>query len=161
MSNLLAQTSASFIEWLAPALMVAGLVMLALIALLMFRGQRSWETQQPAQAADERLASLDSGIGDVQQQLGALAARLGEIEDELHNMSFDREHRRAVGPSVLHAPAAIEKKACASPDALTQQIHELHDAGHDAVDIARRLEAPIGNVELVLALRAIRADAGA
>jgi len=38
-------------------------------------------------------------------------------------------------------------------DALAQRVYDLADAGHDAHEIARRLDEHIGKVELILALR--------
>lgn len=107
--------------------------------------------------ADERLGPLEGLNGREGQagQVGQAAqgeaqASLERISEEFHRSQAVRRENRRRGPSEPLGEGADGSSGGDSP--LARQIMDLSSQGLSALDIARRLERPVGEIELVLSL---------
>ncbi len=169
----------SLTDSLGSALVVAGVMVLIFVLLRRIRQARtkSSAVQEPAKERIDRLQAGARTASDVH----ALAARaqesVQEIVTRLENRAvrlealldkadariaaLERLAEDANGPTepvralpdldgAARAPSNPEPPTM---DPLHQRVHALADEGLSAVDIARRVDRPTGQVELILALR--------
>lgn len=101
-------------------------------------------------AARHEIDELKRLTAELTRELDGRAARL----ESLINRAERTQH------AFMPAPEP-ERPAPASPsDPGQQQVHQLADMGLAPVEIARRLQIPTGQVELILSLRARTAAPG-
>jgi septal ring factor EnvC (AmiA/AmiB activator) len=91
---------------------------------------------------DDKYARLQDTIRDADQRIFALRA--------LHQAITTHANPEAAAPS----PAAPAIETPAEPDSLNSRVHALADQGLTPLEIAGRVEHPIGEVQLILNLRA-------
>jgi hypothetical protein len=151
--------------WLPQTLMIFGVVMITWMMLRMLWRRRRRQGLEDRGSPSERLAELhrradqravvDSFLADAQElterlasQLDAKAARIEKLLEDadgairrLEGVRRDGVDRSANGRPEAHA------------DPMTRRVYELSDEGREPVQIARELNQPIGQVELILALR--------
>jgi len=116
------------------------------------------ELRGAIEEADRRIASLSELIGS-SQRAGGVAATSGQ-SPVLRGRSAmndsapqpDPVHTRLEEPIADPCMSAVEN-AASDPDVRAGRIHRLADQGLTAPEIARRLEEPLGEVELILNLR--------
>lgn len=157
--------------WLPWALVGVGGAVLAVVLLMVLRGgragKRSDDGHEHRQSAAE-LADLKSQLLEVKrlaatvaddldrraERLERLIAQADELlegtERETYTSSNTSPGGLTRGERLRSAPAP----AAPSPtDDLAQRVFMLADEGRSAVQIAQVLRQPVGNVELMLALR--------
>ncbi len=109
---------------------------------------------------DTRFAKLEASIVDADKRIAALRILLDAARAAGASLGLPDELPRPT--PATGAPAAERKRAPESPDALSREerIYQLSDQGHSARQIAQRLEEPVGEVELILNLRAATGGSG-
>lgn len=103
--------------------------------------------RQVSAQLDTRAMKLELLIKEADEKI----ARLQALSPE------ETQQVMAAAESALSAHASHELPRAAAPAAVEsryQSIYELADQGASAVDIARQLDRPRGEIELILALRA-------
>lgn len=110
--------------------------------------------EQLIRDADDRIARL--------QSVGEWLDRSGTVEKEpgiaLSKLSHGQSHQPEARPGPI-MPANLVATAPAkttSGSRRYEEIYALADAGHSSAAIASRLNSPVGEVELILGLRAQR-----
>lgn len=160
---LAAETGSSLNSWTSTALLAAGtaLAVFVLLRSLRKRAARQRASGTPreridriqTEAAARRLTeSYSADAVELTERLAAvLDAKAAAIEKLLEDAD------RAVARLKRHVASArsTPQSLVADPetDPSHRQIHELADQGLGPIQIARTLNKPIGQVELVLALR--------
>ena len=96
---------------------------------------------------DMRAAKLELLIKEADEKLAALAAATGRGT----TTPFEDAAVEAMASTTL--PAAEKPVVPASPPRQHADVYQLADQGHTAQEIARQLQRPSGEVELILALR--------
>lgn len=146
-------------------LMVAGILLLVIILMSKQknRGRRSTPASEPTQRlADLRQAaagreSLDSVKVDVEELAHRLASQLDNKAARIEKLIADADDRLSrLEQSVAAQPAApvmMPTLTNQHDDPTRARIYELADKGHTPIEIARQLDQPTGNVELILSLR--------
>lgn len=172
--------STAAVDWLAPVLMVVGVIMLGLILTFSIRGKidrRNADRPTPR----ERIEQLKSAAHRHDDIHGAkaealdvaqdLAARVTSRAERLEQLIAEADERIARleaafptpasrAPESQPPPALSETNSASSTaagvktdDPLTSEVYQLADAGRSPLEIARELDEQIGKVELILALR--------
>jgi hypothetical protein len=88
---------------------------------------------------------LDAKSAEVERLLAEADRRIAELKR--------LQGEEGAGRPPLRLSSASTPGAALPEDPLARSVYALADAGHAPPDIARRLNEPIGKVELVLALR--------
>jgi hypothetical protein len=112
--------------------------------------------QRLAAAMDARAARLETLIREADDRLRRLeAARFAQAAATAESQVFEPRHAEpARPPTALAGARALGPSFDAEPDdPVHRQVFTLADQGLPALDIARRLGQPTGQVELILALR--------
>lgn len=97
---------------------------------------------------DTRSAKLETLIHEADEKIAALAA-LSEAAAGTNGAPMPMAHHEARAPQLESAPIPPPPTI----DPRHQEVYELADGGGAAPDIARQLNRPRGEVELILALR--------
>lgn len=112
-------------------------------------------------------ARIESDLRETVIELENLARRInGEIETKYRKLEAvirDADARIAELSRLSRTSESLERDPHSAPDNRIgtrdskrtdrQAVYALADAGHDAAEIARRLERPEGEIEMLLALR--------
>lgn len=101
---------------------------------------------------EAKAVRVESLLDLAEQRLADYQARLAELESRaalLDRASNPDQARTAPGSSTPHYPSP----AMPAADPLHRRVHELADQGLSPVEIARRIDRPTGQIELILALR--------
>jgi hypothetical protein len=133
-----------------------------------------WEVQMH-ETAREITARIDSKLGLLEQlirdaddriaRLQTVSERLdrsGTVEKEpaiaLAKLSHTQSHQPAPRPgsTMPVAPVATPPAKTTAASRRYEEIYALADAGHNSAAIASQLNSPVGEVELILGLRAQR-----
>jgi septal ring factor EnvC (AmiA/AmiB activator) len=164
-------------DWLPTLLMVAGVLILGVLAGLMIRDRRdaqrannACETQFDQNQFEESreilaglasaVDSLDAALSQLRQQASQTQQRLDHLETRLR--AIDQASRSNAHPTIPHPAAQVsEIKSQTSQTgvnqsdaaAFAQSVLALSDSGRTPIEIAHALHEHIGKVELVLALR--------
>ena len=145
---------------IAPAMIVVGVLVLAVILMVSLRrGRPRPEIESPhdiverAKAAAERPTAENAAVELLEltrrlsAQLDTKAARLEQLIDDAQQIIDAMQPERAA-----EAPPASSEPA--SPDDhFTANVYRMADDGRSPVEIAQALDEQVGKVELVLALR--------
>jgi hypothetical protein len=122
-------------------------------------------TRQLTAQLDTRAAKLEILLREADEKLVALRAETGRSSEEVGQHALQSRHSVDRG---FHAPAedhsdrlllsntASSATALAESDGRHAAIYELADEGNNAHEIARQLDRPSGEIELILALRSGR-----
>ena len=107
---------------------------------------------------DTRAAKLEALLREADEKLAALRAETGRGEPEdAPARAVDRGfHSPADEPAdvqLVVASSSARAATLAETDARHAAVYALADDGHSAHDIARQLDRPSGEIELILALR--------
>ncbi len=131
-----------------------------------------WEVQMHETAReitariDSKLSLLDQLIRDADdriarlQSVGEWLERSGTVEKEpsiaISKLSHVQSHQPAPrpGPTMSAAAVATAPAKTTAASRRHEEIYALADAGHSSAAIASRLNSPVGEVELILGLRA-------
>jgi hypothetical protein len=108
-------------------------------------------TVQEAELLDtaQRLtAQMDARICAVEQLLEEADIRIAELKRLTAGAAAPSR-----SPSPLAAAPSTPRMPAAAAHPLAGEIYALADQGHDATEIARRLDEQTGKVQLILALR--------
>ena len=134
-------TATTIARW-APYLLAVGVVALGVLFYLALR------TRSP-EAPDDHDSRRDAG------ELIEVAARLeSQLDTKAERLeTLVEEARRLVDQLERHAAASRAAPGAGAGDPLSRSVHELADQGLSSVEIAQRLDEPVGKIELVLALR--------
>ena len=114
-----------------------------------------WEVQMH-DTARELAGQLDSKMRALQVLIAEADRAAGRLEAALQaNGSGDVKAERPPDESAPPCPAPVaDGSVDATPDPRCEEIYMLSDYGLPATEIARRLGSPVGEVELILGLRA-------
>lgn len=104
------------------------------------------EASAEGATASEIAGSVLSGLDARAERLERLLADADERIKDLERL----ERLRSRAPTIEPAPRPPEGSSS------TQRIYDLADQGHGPVAIAREVNRPIGEVELILAVRGAR-----
>jgi hypothetical protein len=133
-----------------------------------------WEVQMHETAReitariDSKLGLLEQLIRDADDRIARLQTvsewldRSGTVEKEpsiaLAKLSHTQSHQPTFEPgsTMPIAPIAAAPAKTAAVSRRYEEIYALADAGHNSAAIASRLNSPVGEVELILGLRAQR-----
>lgn len=97
---------------------------------------------------DQLLADLDARATRLEGLIAKAEVTIGTLQAEIrHAETMPRESIEAKPRVRVTPPEPLIS------DPVHQQVYQLSDAGYGPVDIARRLQQPTGQVELILALR--------
>lgn len=115
---------------------------------------------------DTRAAKLEVLLREADEKLAALRAEAGrplEVVGEPRELpprhSVDRGFHRPLvesDDSLLLTHTPVRSTPTVETDARHAAVYELADEGHSAHEIARHLDRPSGEIELILALRSGR-----
>jgi len=97
------------------------------------------------QDMDRLLLDLDARSTRLEGLIVRAEQRIGELERVLATPARETIEAKPRGRVMTSEPQVA--------DPIHQQVYQLRDAGYAPVDIARRLQQPTGQVELILALR--------
>ena len=145
-------------------LLVGGVLVVIIVLMRMTRRQQARAAQQADGPADRTQAahaahSVREQLDELMVQLEELArATNGQIETRFTKLEVvlrEADQKIARLESLL---TQLDGRLPAPPPTPQvrpehQQVYDLADAGKGAVDIARDLARPVGEVELILALR--------
>lgn len=160
-------------SWVAPTVSTAALILGIWLVVSQLRAASKGKLggAAPRQARAERdvqreeVGGVDAdGLRSLQQELDQLIQDLDSRSSRLENLIARAEEKIdelqqavAVQPREMVESKPRQRQIIAEPlisDPVHQQVYQLSDAGYSPVDIARRLQQPTGQVELILALRA-------
>ena len=168
------------LDWLPAGLMVLGVLLLCVLILTRASGRRAGRREELSprerieeiKAAHGRIDGVHAGSAQLHDVARDLAARLNNRAERLEQLIVEADERIArlddLVPQQEQAPGSPPVAATEAPappwpdetpprrrtlDPVTESVYELADAGHDPIQIARRLDEQIGKVELILALR--------
>ncbi|MCB1280722.1 MAG: hypothetical protein KDB18_04300 [Salinibacterium sp.] len=159
-------------ETMASGLMVVGVLGLVFILFRNIRRQKQKESQFDV-PAKERLQSIRSEAASTNDlhgmtaraqesvqtlitQLENKAVRLEALLDRAEAKISEYEARLERAEPVSPPPSPVPASENPSPlpiDPLHRRVHALADQGLDPVEIARQVDRPTGQIELILALR--------
>lgn len=151
-------------SWLPWVLVGMGVVVLGVVLVMLVRGRGSAGAAGNGRAAGEvadlrnQLVEVKKLAATVADDLDRRAARLERLiaqADEVLEGGRERGERVADEPVQRGGPtrARSAEAGLAPVDDLAQRVFALADQGRSAVQIAQALRQPVGNVELMLALR--------
>ena len=142
-TTLLLAQSIPLIEWLAPALMAAGLFLLLVIAVLLARRPKVISTRHP----DDQQTGLQQLI-DARQELQDERQRVAELIGVAQRLASKSDDKAAL----LNQLITQADERLASLDGLPSSgaIESSSQAGHDPAGIAHELDETQGQVELVI-----------
>ncbi len=103
---------------------------------------------------DQRATRLEALLRDADQRIAELRRLHDETPAPLANARPTSSN--ATNPTDANAHSAPISATPASEigdDPLSRSVYALADAGHNSIEIARRLKEHVGKVELILALR--------
>jgi hypothetical protein len=151
------------------------------VAALRERSDRTCDPQvmiaQTQQIAQRLVTQVEAKAARIQGLLDHAEARLVHYEKVIHDLEargaaleqtlqhhLQQNFQQTGTQPQMHTPAQPQSHTLsgagqgsgAAPqriDPLHQRVHELADQGLDSIEIARRIERPTGQVELILALR--------
>lgn len=178
----LAVSAPSMVQW--GLLLVAGVIVVAIIWSSQRKMSRAARMPNPTDLAAmsdrNRLASATRNLEELLTELDDLSRRIhGRLDSRIARLeTLIREADRRIADlsspehDAARAAAAIDvtlsaespatpAKAEAAPDDRQAAIHRLADGGLTPAEIATELNQPLGEIELILALRRVRARAGA
>lgn len=140
--------------WLPWALVGVGGVLLTAVLVTMLRARASHRAGGGELAdLEHRLIEVKKLAATVADDLDRRAQRLERLiarADELLERDGGAEDRPSAQTRSAQRPPATPTTAV---DDLALRVFELADRGHSALQIAQALRQPIGNIELMLALR--------
>lgn len=142
--------------WLPWLLVGVGGVLLAGVAVMLLRG-RGTKTEDPRAAAE--LADLKNRLVEVKKLAATVADDLDRRAERLERLIAQADELLERGQEENRPPVKGSRgRALSAPpvDDLAQRVFALADEGHSALQIAQVLRQPVGNVELMLALRGER-----
>ncbi|HZN66770.1 MAG TPA: hypothetical protein VFB66_15875 [Tepidisphaeraceae bacterium] len=122
-------------------------------------------TRQLTAQLDTRAAKLEILLREADEKLAALRAEAGRSPEGVgqHELSLRHSVDRGFHPPaqdhhdrLLLSNTAVSSTALAETDRRHAAIYEMADEGHNAHEIARQLDRPSGEIELILALRSGR-----
>ena len=93
---------------------------------------------------------------DVDQRANRLESLLREADQKIAELGRFQSQAAAVDTRRIDPPQSntpSPQMTSGTDDPLARSIYVLADAGHDSLEIARRLKEHVGKVELILALR--------
>lgn len=165
-------------ENLSILLIALGSVMLMIVIFRMLRRSSARQRRQPEPAeartasaapasrgqSPERLERLMSDAEELTRRLAAhlenkaaqLDELLGQVDartEELRSLLDNADRVSSAASSALAPERPPEAEVSSSADPMHRKVYELADQGLDPVDIARSVDRPTGQVELILALR--------
>lgn len=160
-------------SWVAPTVSTAALILGIWLVVSQLRASAKGKgtaavatsARAPRETGREEIAPVDAdGLRSLQQELDQLIQDLDARSSRLEDLIARAEEKIGVLQQAVASPARelVESKPRQRPmiaeplisDPVHQQVYQLSDAGYSPVDIARRLQQPTGQVELILALRA-------
>lgn len=100
---------------------------------------------------DTKFAKLDRVVMDADERLAKLEAALRRA-DRLAAAGFSSSKSEPSGAGAQAAPVRADRPT----DTRHAGVYDLADAGNPPVEIAERLEMPLGEVEVILNLRNFR-----
>jgi hypothetical protein len=122
-------------------------------------------TRQLTAQLDTRAAKLEILLREADEKLAALRAEAGRSPEAAaqHDLPLRHSVDRGFHPPaedchdrLLLSNTAMGSTALAETDGRHAAIYDLADEGHNAHEIARQLDRPSGEIELILALRSGR-----
>lgn len=143
--------------WLPWALVGLGVALLVVVVWVMAASAR----RRVAAGGTER-ARAAAELAELRNQLLEVKRLAAAVADDLDGRAERLERLIAEADGALDRPRApVARRMGAQVDALpmddlAQRIFALADQGRSAVEIAQALRQPVGNVELMLALRGSR-----
>jgi hypothetical protein len=153
--------------WLPWALVGVGLVLLCGVIVLLVRGRTAAATPARPQAGAE-LAELQNSLVEVKKLAASVADDLDRRAERLERLIAQADDLIERGTGETPEASAQKgsrdggrglRQTSGSPpavDDLAQRVFALADQGGTAQQIAQALRQPIGNIELMLALRGER-----
>ncbi|MHC4949066.1 MAG: hypothetical protein ACYTG1_12545 [Planctomycetota bacterium] len=158
------------IQWIAPVLLVAGVVALGVILTMSVRdklARKSADAPTPRERIDQvksaarRRVEVETGQSEMLDTARRLAAHLDNKAERLEQLIGEAESCITRLSSLLPTTGTPGRRggrpagngADEPEHALADAVYEMADAGRDAVSIARELDEQVGKVELILALR--------
>lgn len=153
--------------WLPWVLVGVGLLLLCGVIVLLVRGRTATATRAQPQAVAE-LAELQNSLVEVKKLAASVADDLDRRAERLERLiaKADELLERGTGEppeeSTQHGSRGggrgLRQTSGSPPavDDLAQRVFALADQGRTAQQIAQALRQPIGNIELMLALRGER-----
>ena len=152
--------------WLPWGLVVGGVVLLAVVVVLLARGRNNGgESGDAGRArAAAELTDLKNQLVEVKKLAATVAEDLDRRAERLERLiaHADGLIERGAGETQNASDAGfqrrpgttrVEQPSLSPVDDLSQRVFSLADQGRSAVQIAQALRQPVGNVELMLALR--------
>ncbi len=121
------------------------------------RVERDVQREEVGGVDADALRSLQQELDQLIQDLDARSSRLENLIARAEEKIDELHQAVAVQPREMVESKPRQRQVIAEPlisDPVHQQVYQLSDAGYSPVDIARRLQQPTGQVELILALRA-------
>lgn len=112
---------------------------------------RSAKLEVLLREADEKLAALRAEAGGSSEGVGRHELPLRHSVDRGFHTPAEDHHDR-----LLLSDTAVSSTSLVEIDRRHAAIYELADEGHNAHEIARQLDRPSGEIELILALRSGR-----
>jgi len=114
-----------------------------------------------AQRSQDRLDQLMCDAEELTRRLAAIldnkAARLevliGQADERMRSLEAATSARRPGSQQAPERERAVEPEPRDAVDPFHRKVYDLADQGLTPVDIARRIDRPTGQVELILALR--------
>lgn len=151
--------------WLPWGLVGVGMLLLSVVIALLVRG-RAVSAASPRAGAE--VADLQHSLVEVKKLAATVADDLDRRAERLERLiaKADELLERGTGEPTEKSPPSVGRggsrglrKESGSPpavDDLAQRVFALADQGRTAQQIAQALRQPIGNIELMLALRGER-----
>ncbi len=106
---------------------------------------------------DTKFAKLEQSISDADRRISAMRILIDECKRVSANVdtpaAAEPQEEDASKESTDSPPDPAVQSPAAPPDPLRQKIYALADEGLSAPEIARQLNEPIGEIELILNLR--------
>jgi len=134
------------------------------VAITMWRGKplpdspraRRRDFASPERTTAQIRDDLETLLVEVQKLSDRLERRLDEKNTAIQDAIKDADQRIFAMRALVQAMRENPPAAAATPnpvDERTQRIYDLADQGRAAIEIAQKLEEPLGEVELILNLR--------
>lgn len=102
---------------------------------------------------DSKMRALQALTAEADRAAARLEAALGETDKPPRPADQAEGLAPAPTPDAAERPDATPEALPQPPESRREEIYTLADYGYDAREIARRLGAPVGQVELTLRLR--------
>lgn len=137
--------------WLPWGLVGSGVLILGLVIGLLLKHRKPVASDPQAARAASELADLKNQLIEVKKLAATVADDLDKRAERLERLIAQAD---SIAQTQEQAPTSPQRPATLPPvDDLTQRVFTLADQGRTPVQIAQALRQPVGNVELMLALR--------